>query len=74
MVANMDVFYTGPLVGIVKAKNMQEWFDDYISKWKDFSKDVMFHEVEKSHTTMISPPHVLGFRKLIKAAMEERGL
>jgi hypothetical protein len=32
MVANMDVFYTGPLVRIVKAKNMQEWFDDYISK------------------------------------------
>jgi hypothetical protein len=53
---------------------MQEWFDDYISKWKDFSKDVMFHEVEESHRTMMSLPHVLGFRKLVKAVMEERGL
>jgi thioesterase domain-containing protein/acyl carrier protein len=74
VVANMDVFYTGPLIGIVKAKNKQEWFDDYISKWKDFSKDVMFHEVNGTHRTMISPPNALGFQKLFKAVMEARGL
>lgn len=74
VVANMDVFYTGPLLGIVKARSMREWFEDYISKWKGFAKDVKFHEVEGTHRTLISPPHALGFQKLLKARMEERDL
>jgi thioesterase domain-containing protein len=74
VVANTDVFYTGPLLGIVKARNMKEWFDDYISRWKDFAKDVKFHEVSGTHRTMITPPNVIGFQKLLKAAMEQRGL
>jgi thioesterase domain-containing protein/acyl carrier protein len=74
IVSNMDVFYTGPLIGIVKAKNMQEWFDDYISKWTEFSSDVKFHVVEGTHRTMITPPHAFGFQKLLKAVMDERGV
>lgn len=74
VVANMDIFYARHLVGRVKAKTMQEWFDDYISKWTAFSKDVKFHIVDGTHRTMISPPNAVGFQRLLKAAMEERGL
>ena len=74
VVANMDVFYTAPLVGIVKAKNIAEWYTDYMSKWKDFVSDIKFHEAEGAHRTMISPPHAFGFQKMLKAAMKERGV
>lgn len=74
IVSNMDVFYTGPLIGIVKAKNMQEWFEDYISKWREFSRDVKFHEVDGTHRTMLTPPHAFGFQKLLEAVMDERGV
>jgi thioesterase domain-containing protein/acyl carrier protein len=73
IVANMDVFYTGPLP-IVKAKNMTEWFNDYISKWMDFATDIKFHEVKGTHRTMMSTPHASRFQKKLKTAMEERGV
>lgn len=70
----MDVFYTGPLVGIVKARTMEEWFEDYISKWKEFAGEATFHVVGGTHRTMISPPHLVGFVKVFKGVLESRGL
>ncbi|RDL35285.1 uncharacterized protein BP5553_07216 [Venustampulla echinocandica] len=84
----MDVFWTGPLVGRVPARDEREWFDGFIGKWKDFVRDVgemdgdgggtiaglKFHFVQGTHRTMISPPHVVGFQKLFKQAMLDRGL
>ncbi|KAF4630313.1 hypothetical protein G7Y89_g7822 [Cudoniella acicularis] len=84
MVKHMDAFYTGPLVGIVLAKNVEEWFDGFISKWRDFvepseetdggNTGIKFHFVQGTHRTMISPPYLQQFQKTFKEAMAARGL
>ena len=76
MVAGMDVFYTEPLIGIVKAKSLEEWFDGYISKWKGFvaGGDARFHLVGGTHRTMISPPNLVGFVKTFRGVLEGRDL
>ncbi len=76
MVSKMDVFYTGPLVGLVKANTTEEWYRDFISKWSGFVKEggVHWFEVGGTHRTMISPPHLEGFVRILKKVLEERGL
>ena len=73
-VPHMDVFYTGPLVGLVAANTLQEWYDGFISKWSEFVKEPRYHVVEGTHRTLISQPQILGFQRLFKKAMVERGL
>ncbi|KAF8849175.1 acetyl-CoA synthetase-like protein [Acephala macrosclerotiorum] len=70
----MDVFYTGPLVGLVKATTIKEWLDGHISKWDEYVEDVKYHEVEGTHRTLISPPNLQGFWGVFEAAMEARGV
>lgn len=75
MVRNMDVFWTEPLVGIVKAKNKKEWLEDYIGKWQDFAEgSVRFHECGGTHRTIISPPFLKGFWRKFKDALCSREL
>ncbi|CZT05467.1 related to long-chain-fatty-acid CoA ligase FAA2 [Rhynchosporium graminicola] len=74
IVKRMDVFYTGPLIGLVKAKTTQEWRRDFIGQWDEFVGDVQYHEVKGTHRTLISPPYLVGFWKVFKRAMENRGL
>jgi thioesterase domain-containing protein len=73
-VSKMDVFYTGPLIGLVKAKTTEEWFRHFISKWGRFVEDVGWYEVGGTHRSMISPPHLAGFVRKLKMVMEMRGL
>jgi hypothetical protein len=64
------------VAGIVKARSMKEWFEDYIRKWEDFVEKgkCNFHVVGGTHRTLISPPHLGNFWKVLKRVLEERGL
>lgn len=73
-VEHMDIFYTGPLVGLVPANTLQEWYDGFISKWGEFVQEPKYHVVEGTHRTLINQPHILGFQKAFKKALVERGL
>jgi len=55
---------------------MKEWFEDYIRKWEDFVEkgECNFRVVGGTHRTLISPPHLGNFWKVLKGALEERGL
>lgn len=46
-VRGMDVFYTRPLVGIVKAKTVEEWFEGWISKWSRHVESTKKHKEMK---------------------------
>jgi thioesterase domain-containing protein/acyl carrier protein len=74
LVAKMHVFYTKARTTATKVQSEQQWFDEHISKWRDFASHVAFHQIRGKHTTSISPPNVLGFQKLLKSIMEENGL
>jgi hypothetical protein len=60
----------------VKARNMKEWFEDYIRKWEDFVEEgkCNFYVVSGTHRTLISPPHSVKFWKVLKDVLEERGV
>ncbi|RDW70438.1 hypothetical protein BP5796_08835 [Coleophoma crateriformis] len=73
MVSNMDVFYADPSA-IAQVKDLDEWFNGYISQWKNFAKSIVFHKVEGGHHNLISPPHISSFQKLFKDALRKRGL
>ncbi|PVH79773.1 putative non-ribosomal peptide synthase-like protein [Cadophora sp. DSE1049] len=74
-VKQMDVFYTGPLIGLVKAKTMEEWRRDFIGMWDEFVEgEVGYYEVKGTHRTLISPPYLVGFWKVFKRVMDERRL
>ncbi|KAI9840147.1 MAG: putative NRPS-like protein biosynthetic cluster [Thelocarpon superellum] len=72
-VACIDVFFAIPLKAV--AKNKQDWVQNYLSKWKDFSRSApRYHEVNGAHYTMMGPEHILSFQKKLKAVLHERGL
>lgn len=70
----MDVFYTEPLVGLVKAKDTKDWRENYIGRWDEVVDDAMYVFVPGGHRKLISPPHLDGFQKVLKKALEDRGL
>ncbi|KAH7310103.1 luciferin 4-monooxygenase [Rhexocercosporidium sp. MPI-PUGE-AT-0058] len=74
MVNRMDVFYTGPLVGLVKANTTEEWRRDFIGMWDEFVGDVRYYEVKGTHRTLISPPYLVGFWQVFSRVLNERGL
>jgi acyl-CoA synthetase (AMP-forming)/AMP-acid ligase II/thioesterase domain-containing protein len=72
-VASLDCFYCIPLQVVATSK--QQWLDEHLSKWKDFSRsEVRFHDVDGAHYTMLSPEHVASFHKTLRHALETRGL
>lgn len=70
----MDVFYTGPLLGLVKAKSIEEWRSDFLGKWDNFVEDVKYYQCKGTHRTLITPPHLSGFGEVFKEAMDARGI
>ena len=73
MVSLMDVFYCIPLAMVSGSK--EEWLDKHMSRWDDYvSTKVRFHDVGGAHYTMIGTQHVSGFQKILKMALESRGL
>jgi hypothetical protein len=74
LVSKMDIFYTVPLVGLVPAKNREEWLNGFISNWSKFVKDAKYHFVGGGHRTLILPPNLMGFMKTFRKALEARGL
>jgi thioesterase domain-containing protein len=74
-VKHMDVFYCEPLIGLVKAKDIKDWRENYIGKWDAYVEGgAKYHEVGGTHRTLISPPNLVGFWKEFKRAMDERGV
>ncbi|KAI9827478.1 MAG: putative NRPS-like protein biosynthetic cluster [Thelocarpon impressellum] len=72
-VACIDIFFAIPLSAV--AKNKQDWVDNYLSKWKDFSRtEPRFTEVDGAHYTMMGPEHILSFQKKLRTVLTERGL
>ena len=55
---------------------MKEWFGDYIRKWEELveKKKCNFYVVGGTHRTLISPPNLGGFWKVLKGVLDERGL
>ena len=73
VVAAIDVFVAIPLAGV--AKNKQDWIDNKLSKWKDFSwSEPRFHDVDGAHYTMMGQEHVDSFQKKLKSALAARGI
>lgn len=73
VVASIDVFVAIPLAGV--AKNKQDWIDNKLIKWKDFSwSEPKFHDVDGAHYTMMGQEHVQSFQKKLKAAIAARGI
>lgn len=71
--SSIDVFVAIPLAGV--AKNKQDWIDNKLSKWKDFSwSEPKFHDVDGAHYTMMGQEHVNSFQKRLKAALAARGI
>lgn len=73
-VKHMDVFYTEPLVGLVKAKDTKDWRENYIGRWDEVVDDAKYVYVPGGHRKLLSPPHLDGFQKALKKALEDRGL
>ncbi|PPJ58141.1 hypothetical protein CBER1_02561 [Cercospora berteroae] len=71
-VSRMDVFYCHPLAVVAQSK--QEWLDNHLSGWNDFSSDVRCHEVGGEHYTMIDTDHVQAFMKTFTKALSDRGV
>lgn len=73
VVSAIDVFVAIPLAGV--AKNKQDWIDNKLSKWADFSwSDPVIHDVDGAHYTMMDSEHVHSFQKKLKDALAARGL
>ncbi|MCJ1467234.1 hypothetical protein MMC07_005857 [Pseudocyphellaria aurata] len=71
--SSIDVFVAIPLAGV--AKNKQDWIDNKLSKWADFSwSEPRFHDVDGAHYTMMGAEHVDSFQKNLKAALAARGI
>ncbi|RAK75608.1 non-ribosomal peptide synthetase [Aspergillus fijiensis CBS 313.89] len=72
-IASMDVFYCIPLAVVAASK--KQWREEQLSKWEDFTRSQpRFHDVAGAHYTMLSPEHVFGFQKTLRAALDARGL
>jgi acyl-CoA synthetase (AMP-forming)/AMP-acid ligase II/thioesterase domain-containing protein len=72
-VSHMDVFYCQPLK--VVAKTREEYRNTKLNHWQDFVRgDVVFHEVNGEHYTMIGSEHAPKFQKVLKGALSARGL
>jgi thioesterase domain-containing protein len=73
IVDSIDVFVAFPLAAV--ARNKEEWFEQQLSRWVDFSKSApRFHDADGEHFSMIGSQHVFSFQKKLKAAMEARGV
>lgn len=71
--SSIDVFVAIPLAGV--AKNKQDWIDNKLSKWADFSwSEPRFHDVDGAHYTMMGAEHVDSFQRNLKAALAARGV
>ena len=69
----LDIFAAVPLAAV--AKDMDDWINNHLSKWRDFSKTPpQYHRVDGAHYTMISPAHVHTFQKTLKAVLQQRGI
>ncbi|KAF2103337.1 acetyl-CoA synthetase-like protein [Rhizodiscina lignyota] len=72
-VEHLDVFVAHPLAAV--ANNKEEWFEEQLTKWKDFSNTPpRFHDADGEHFSMIGAEHVRSFQKKLKAAMAARGV
>ncbi|EHK97899.1 Acetyl-CoA synthetase-like protein [Glarea lozoyensis ATCC 20868] len=72
-VSHMDVFYCQPLK--VVAKTREEYRNTKLNHWQEFVRgDVVFHEVDGEHYTMIGPEHAPKFQKALKKALSARGI
>jgi thioesterase domain-containing protein len=76
MVGTMDVFYTEPLRGLVKADTIEEWYEGFMSKWMGFveKQGLLFWPVAGTHRTMINEGNLEGFLEVFEKAMEHRGI
>ena len=73
VVSAIDIFVAIPLAGV--AKNKQDWIDNKLSKWSDFSwSDPVIHDVDGAHYTMMDSEHVHSFQKKLKDALAARGI
>lgn len=71
--ASIDVFVAIPLPNV--AKDKQDWIDNKLSKWKDFTwSEPKFHDVDGAHYTMMDGEHVDSFQKILKAALAARDI
>ncbi|PYH69256.1 non-ribosomal peptide synthetase [Aspergillus vadensis CBS 113365] len=71
-VQSMDVFYAIPLLSVGRDKDV--WLKQHLMRWKEHSKSVRFHDVPGSHHTMMAEENVFALHKILRAALNERGM
>ncbi|KAI0121239.1 hypothetical protein BJ170DRAFT_645580 [Xylariales sp. AK1849] len=73
MVKHIDVFFANPLLAVGRDK--QVWLRQHLSAWKNFSsEEVCFHDSPGAHYTMLSPEHVFAMQKVLRSALQSRGI
>ncbi|KAI1097620.1 acyl-protein synthetase [Jackrogersella minutella] len=72
-VLKFDIFHAEPLQ--IAASSRSEWISQHLSRWQDFCRTKpRFHEVGGGHYTMIGSDHVVLFAKILRAALDARGV
>lgn len=72
-VESMDIFYCIPLA--IAAASKEEWLNEHLSQWGDFTRSKpRFHDVPGRHYTMLLAENVFSFQKILRSALEARGL
>jgi thioesterase domain-containing protein len=69
----LDVFYCEPLAAV--ARDKRQWLDEHLQAWADFClEQPRYHDVRGRHYTMIDQTHVIGFQRVLRDALRDRGL
>ncbi|KAF2726952.1 putative non-ribosomal peptide synthase-like protein [Polyplosphaeria fusca] len=72
-VSSIDIFCAEPLAVVAASKD--EWKSQQLSRWSEFCEtEPRIHDVDGSHYTMINEQHVFTFQKVLRKAMEARGV
>jgi thioesterase domain-containing protein/aryl carrier-like protein len=71
-VDSIDVFCGEPADNV--ASSSEGWIADYLSRWAEFARDVMFYQIGGGDNTMLGPEFVTTFQKTLSKALLARGV
>lgn len=56
------------------ASSGEDWFADHLSRWREFTRDVVFYQVGGDDSTMLGQELVKTFQKTLSKVLLERGV
>ena len=68
-----DVFWATPLMSVTGTRG--EWMDKHLRHWDKFIRNqIAWHECEGRHAVMLNKEFLSGFSRILRNALEERGI